>query len=421
MATFVPFQGTRYDVPGDILGEYVCPPYDIISKDMRKELILANQNNIVSVELPEGGDDRYSVAGDNLKRMLTDHLLVADETEQFYVYEMKFAVDGRWYNLEGIIGRMKLEPFENGIILPHENTLSAAKNDRFNLMKETFANISPIYSLFSDEDGAVQTQIDKALATTPIASVNYDDVIHSIYSLSGEDALLIEQTFFEKKIYIADGHHRYETGLRFKEYCKEMGMPVEDSNAASYIMMACVSMHHPGLVVLPTHRTINPYEGFDSKKLLEDVSAEFTPTRLTESEAIAALQISYENDITSFIYYDGEYTLLTLKNGIDCSAFMPGRSESYTKLDVSILHSCILTPYLKISEEDLLKGTSLVYTRDLSEAVARVDTGDSCCAFILNPTHVPAIAQVASDGERMPQKSTYFYPKLLTGLVINVM
>lgn len=421
MATFIPFKGTRYNVDGNQLESFVCPPYDIISKDMRGEIIEENSDNIVSVELPEGGDGRYHNSGVKLKEMLEGNLLVKDEDEQYYVYKMEFSIDGIKYNLEGIIGRMRLEPFENGIILPHENTLSAAKDDRFNLMKETFANISPIYSLFSDEEGVAQIFIDKAMKEKAISSVEYDGVVHSIYPIKGEDAKEVQEFFSDKKIYIADGHHRYETGLRFKEYCKEIGIDVGDSHPASYIMMACVSMHHPGLVVLPTHRAINMRDDFDAKKLLRDCSDDFELKKLTRDEAQDSLLKSYKDGKTSFIYYDKEYTLLTLKEGVDLKKYMPSNSESYVKLDVSILHSLILTPHLGISTEDLLKGTALVYTRDYAEAIERVDDGKSCCAFILNPTHVPEIAAVATEGDRMPQKSTYFYPKLLTGLVINIM
>ena len=418
MAEFIPFRGTRFNVPNEILYSYLCPPYDVISKEKRAELLAGNPYNIVSVELPEGGDDRYMASGSMLQKLLSEYLLVTDDEEQFYIYEMEFLSNGRCSKLAGVIGRMKLEPFENGVILPHENTLSAAKDDRFNLMKETFANISPIYSLFDDTDHTVDGIIERITERPCISYAEYEGVTHRIYSVSGQDSAAVKAAFKDKQIYIADGHHRYETALRFKEYCSETG---KDLQAASYTLMACIPLQHPGLVVLPTHRAINLRSDFDTESFLKDCSTLFEQKQLSYEEAVKEMDGNFKKGITSFIYYDGRYILLTLKDDVNLQEYIPGADGAYIKLDVSVLHNLILTPLLSISENDLLRGSALIYTRDFNEAVGRVDNGSSCCAFCLNPTPVDSIAAVASAGGRMPQKSTYFWPKLLTGLVINIM
>ncbi len=421
MAVFVPFMGFRYNVENSELKNYVCPPYDIISPAERAELIKLSPDNIVSVELPEGGDNRYQDAASHLAKMLASNRLKADHDDSFYIYQMRFDHEGKETTLEGIVGRLRLEPLDGGVVLPHENTLSKAKDDRLNLMKATAANISSVYSLFSDADRSVRSMIDEALKKSPAASVFSDGVTHSIYPISGTKAKQISEAFRDKSLFIADGHHRYETGLNYKAYREELGEIVDDSHPANYIMMTCVPIEHPGLVVFPTHRVINKRDGFDGKALLKKCEGEFAVTGLSKEESKKALQTCYENNETAFLFYDGAFSLLTRNPGTDFSSYMPGRSDAYRNLDVSVLHSVILAEHLGIDQQDMASGKSLLYTRDFDEAVALVDEGKASCAFLINPTRVSEIAAVALDGERMPQKSTYFYPKLITGLVINKM
>lgn len=420
MAVFVPFKGVRYNLRNTDLSKNVCPPFDVINSRQREELIGASPDNIVSVELPAGDSNRYSAAADKLDRMMSSGLLSADADDSFYIIRTEFSLDGAPMTVESITGRLKLEPF-GGMVLPHEYTRSADKQDRLELMKATAANISPVYTLVDDSSDFLGSVIRQAAESEPAAAASFDGMVHSVYTVSGQTAAEISGFFADKPLIIADGHHRYETALAYKSYRESLGEVIDENHPAGYIMTSCAAARQPGLIVMPTHRVVTWRDGFSSQALLEQCGSEFEVIPVERDSAALRLADCYNSADAAFLYYDGDFSLIRKKPGEDLSSFLPDKSEAYRNLDLSALHSVILSKHLGIDDAEMTAGTSLIYTRDFNEVVALVDSRKACCAFIVNPTKVLDVMKVALSGERMPQKSTFFYPKLITGLVINKM
>lgn len=419
MAIVKPFKGLRFNEKAGNISELVCPPYDIISEKQRQDFLNNNPHNVIRLELPREGEDIYEKAGEVLKEWLESGIVATDEKDTFYIYEEEFEVDGKNYSLKGIIARVKLTDFSEGVVIPHENTLSAAKEDRFNLMCATGCNFSQVYCLFEDEDKQVTDKLNKA--SEGRAVYNFTDnegVTHRLW-LADENSGFSE-SFKNKCLFIADGHHRYETGLRYRDYMRSLGA---DENADSeYIMMMLVPMESEGLVVFPTHRIIHSLPDFDGRQMLIAARQYFHVGEISSAATLERnLKFEYKNNRISFgAYLGGRYYLMTLKNSPTLRELMPNLDKSLRSLDVTVLHSLILEKLLGIDKENMAKQVNLRYTRDIAEATEAVDSGANC-AFFLNPTRVEQIAEVGKAGQKMPQKSTYFYPKLITGLVMNKM
>lgn len=419
MATIKGFKGMRFN--GGDLNTLVCPPYDIISEAQREDYIKTNPHNIIRLELPVG-ENRYKDAGSTLKSWLEEGALKQDDKDSIYVYEMEFTAYKQRKSVKGFVSLVKLEEFSKGVVLPHEETLSKAKTDRFNLMSETFCNFSQIYSLYMDEDNSVYSLVDSCSKGKPDMEVtDPDGTIHRMWCVSDEATLAkLALMFKEKKLYIADGHHRYETALNFHKHLVEEGKATA-GDLSGYIAMMLVNMENEGLVVFPTHRIVRDLPDFNSEALLAACGEYFDIENAAGvSEVEKKLAEKYKDGKSAFGYYDGsKYALITLKDNVDMFSFLPDMSAAYRGLDVSVLHSVILERVFGIDKENMANQKNLTYTKIIEEAVAAVDEKKANCAFILNPTRVSEIRDVALEGEKMPQKSTYFYPKLITGLVMN--
>lgn len=423
MAEIKPFRALRFDTQaaGDIR-ELTCPPYDIISEQQRQQYLSVNEHNVVRLELPKG-ENPYGEAGKLLQQWQDEGILKRDQEDGLYIYEEEFEAHGRRMRVKGVICRVKVEEFSKGVVLPHEETLSKAKTDRLNLMKATFCNFSQIYSLYMDETHSTQQKIDRLSQGEP--QVEMEDgsgVVHRLWVVTDPEAIEdICGDFKERKLYIADGHHRYETALNFRNYCREQGISKE-GDAVDYIMMMLVDMEHEGLVVFPTHRLVRNLASFDQEAVKRACEEYF---KVEEKEGIDSMEAQmdalYQQGKKAFGFYTGgdRWTLLTLKSMEAVRALLPGASAATQGLDVTVLHSLVLEKIFGIDKENMAQQINLTYTREFKEAVESVRKGDSQCAFILNPTRVTEIRDVAAAGEKMPQKSTYFYPKLITGLVIN--
>lgn len=425
MADIKAFHAMRYTKAAGTPEELTCPPYDIISETQRAEYLAKNEHNVIRLELPRG-DDPYADAGKTLRAWLSDGTLKCDEDAGIYIYEEEFltAVDhGEKRSLKGIVCLVRVEDFAAGVVLPHEETLSKAKQDRFNLMQATNCNFSQIYSLYMDETGETQRRIDRLSAGTPYCAFSDGLVTHRLWIVNDKMALeAFRSDFAARKLYIADGHHRYETAINYRNYCRENAVWAPGSE---FVMMMLVDMAHPGLVVFPTHRLVRGLPAFSPEKLLAGSEAYFEISRLADQAEIEPrLQADYDAGKKSFVFVymrDGApaFALLTLRDLSVMAELMPEKSEASRQLDVSVLHTLVLERVLGIDKENMANQKNLTYTRSLEEALESVASGESQCAFILNPTRVEEIGAVAAAGEKMPQKSTYFYPKLVTGLVMN--
>ena len=423
MATIRPMKALRYDCgKAGKIESLTCPPYDIISEEQRQAYLRANPNNVIRLELPKG-ERPYEEAKETLESWKREGILKRDDKDSYYIYEEEFTVKGKTYRLKGFIGQVKLEEFSKGVVLPHEETLSKAKEDRFQLMKHTFCNFSQIYSLYMDEEHVTRPLIDRLSSGRP--EVEMEDeagIVHRLWVVSDPEAVQeISRQFESRKLYIADGHHRYETALNFRNWCREQGL-AKEGDPVDYVMMMMVDMAHEGLVVFPTHRMIRNLENFNKEKVLSGCREYFEVIPRDDiSKMEEELQEYYTQGKKAFGFYcgDNNWTLLVLKDSQAAVQLLPGKSPALQGLDVTVLHCLILERILGIDAENMAKQINLAYTRDFSEAISKVCDSQAQCSFILNPTRVSEIRDVAAAGEKMPQKSTYFYPKLITGLVMN--
>lgn len=423
MAEIKGYKGLRFNCEkAGKIEELVCPPYDIISDQQREEYIKTNPHNIIRLELPKG-DDKYNKAAEILKDWLEKGILVKEDKPAIYIYEEEFTAYGERKAIKGIICRVKLEEFSKGIILPHEFTLSKAKEDRLNLMKATNCNFSQIYSLYMDGGKNTLGKIDNLSKSEPdIQLQDNDNVTHRMWIIKDEKAIAdICSDFTDRKLYIADGHHRYETALNYRNYLREQGL-AKEGDACDYQMMMLVDMEHPGLVVFPTHRLVRNLDSFNAERVIDSCKEYFDVTEHSDINTIeSTLMELYNQGKKAYAFYCGgsSYKLLVLKDTNIIKKLLPNASTATQQLDVTILHTLILEKIFGIDAENMAKQINLTYTKIFDEAISSVQQGNSQCAFILNPTRVSEIREVASNGEKMPQKSTYFYPKMITGLVMN--
>ncbi len=418
MAVIKPIKALHFSEKAGEISTCVCPPYDIISPAERASLIERNEYNLVRLELPEG-EDKYNEAGKILNEWLEKGIIERDSEAGIYVYREEFAVKGKEYCLTGIVCKVKLCDFSEKVVLPHEETLTKAKKDRFELMNATGCNFSSIYSLYSDESGAIADVIAYAVEKAPIHRfTDEEEVTHTLWKIDCEKGIsAIVNALADKQLFIADGHHRYETALNFRNYCKENNL-VPENGDVDHVMMTLVDMDDKGLVVFPTHRLIVD-KAVDRDAVAEACKADFDSKILPMSELENALEAG-ENGKTYALYTGGDdFMLLEFKES--SARIIDNRSEAYSDLDVSVLHSFVLENALGIDKENMANQVNLRYTRSLDEAIESVKNGAATAAFLINATKVSQIKAVALAGDKMPQKSTYFYPKLKTGLVMNVL
>ncbi len=419
MAIVKPFKGLCFTKNAGVIDQLVCPPYDIISDTERKEFLQTNPHNVIRLELPREGEDVYATAGNVLNDWLDSGVVATEDEPKFYVYEEEFTVEGKPYSFKGLIARVKLTDFSEGVVIPHENTLSSAKEDRFQLMCATGCNFSQVYCLFEDANSAVNNELEQVASSTPLHNfTDREGVTHRLWTADANANFT--ELFKDKCLFIADGHHRYETGLRYRDHMRANGA-AQDADS-EYIMMMLVPMESDGLVVFPTHRIIHSLPEFDGRQMLINAREYFHVGEISSAEALERnLKNEYaENKISFGTYFGGRYYLLTMKSTTNLEQLLPAMDDSLRNLDVTVLHSLILEQLLGIDKENMAKQINLRYTRNICEATEAVDGGANC-AFFLNPTRVEQIAAVGKAGEKMPQKSTYFYPKLITGLVMNKM
>ena len=427
MADIRAFRALRYDLEkAGKIEELTCPPYDIISEEQRQGFLERNPHNVIRLELPRGGEEEggpYACAGRALEDWLSSGVLKKDMDEGVYIYEEEFLsqVDGGERKaLRGLICLVRLEEFAAGVVLPHEETLSKAKQDRFQLMEATGCNFSQIYSLYQDPAHTTRQRLD-ALAASCEPRYDFSDglVTHRLWVVNDPVAIeALQEDFAARKLYIADGHHRYETALNYRNWRRQGGGYCP---GADYVMMMLVDMADPGLVVFPTHRLVRGLEGFNGQALLDSCGDYFQVEELPGRDAVeGALADAYGAGQHAFGFYDGKgWHTLCLRDEAVLDGLLPGLSKASRRLDVTVLHELVLERLLGIDKENMANQVNLTYTRSAEEAAASVDNGESNACFLLSPTRVEEIGEVAANGEKMPQKSTYFYPKLITGLVMN--
>jgi len=416
MAQFTSFRGLRYNPTRVELSKVLCPPYDVIKGAARDELLAQDAHNIVAVELAarygeQATPEQYQQSAHLLKQWRDEGVLARDDAA-FYLYEQEFQIPatGEFKRRRGVLGALTLEAFGKGV-QPHEHTLSGPKTDRLNLLRATRTNISPIFGLVKDDDGWIDGLIKNYIETTSPASeaVTEDGVKHRLWRVLDDETVNgLEAAFENESVLIADGHHRYETALN---YLAETG---NENGGENSVMMLCVSMQDEGLIVLPTHRVV---KNVDASQLANKLTEFFEVEPHSSLEELESA-LGSEGSATKIGWIAPDsLALLTLKSGalpMDAS-----KSAAYNALDVSVLHQLILERELGIDADKLAAGGFVVYTIHAEEAEKYVRGGEASAAFLLRSTPVEQVQQVADAGDKMPQKSTYFFPKLVTGLVLR--
>jgi uncharacterized protein (DUF1015 family) len=411
MALIKPFRGIRYNLEKAVLKQVISPPYDIISDKMRDTLEIKSPYNIVKLILPQG-EDKYKHAKKVLDNWIKDGILLEDSKPCFYLYEQEYVFGNQKYNRTGFIGLVKLEELGKGSILPHEKTLSTPIEDRFNLLQEVKSNLSQVFSMYMDQEKKLERLFNYIKKSIPSASALDDEgVKNSIWLITDEKDIQYLVDFMKnKKLYIADGHHRYSTALTYRNIRRsEDGVSENELRDYDYIMMMMVNFYDDGLKVFPTHRIINIGDGFNEKEFFKCINKNFDIV-----EDIKDIQ-SFLSDSTviRFILYIGEKCSgLVLKD-----ESLEKLHPVYRKVNTYVLHELILKNCLNYNENELSKGHKITYVHTVEE-VHNATNKFKTMAFILPPVDLNIIREIAENNLYMPQKSTYFYPKLASGLVI---
>ena len=414
MAEVLPLQAVHYDLGKVAATDVVAPPYDVIDEVQRAELTVRSPYNVVELDLPRDpdGGDPYEHAAELLSQWADEGVLARDSEPTIWALEQDYgAPDGSRLTRRGFLARVKLAPYGEGI-RPHERTQPGPKEDRLRLTRATRHNLSPIFAL---HPGDAWPHLESALGGDPWGEVtDGDGTTHRVWRI--EDVELhraVAEELAPGELLIADGHHRYETSLAYQA---EVG----PGGPQDYVLMALVSLEDPGLTVFPTHRLISGLADDPARQealgtgLRELFEIEEVSTDRLDSAGIEGVGV--------FGYVDSHFERayrLRLASNPALDRALTGHSEAYRTLDAAILEELVLKGILGMSAEDIAAKRGIGYTPSIDDALAKLDARDYQAAFVLRPTPIDQVREVAAAGETMPPKSTYFFPKLLTGLVFN--
>ena len=427
MARIAPFRALRFDQGRFAdLARLLAPPYDVISETQRKELEASHPRNIVHLDLPRGeADGRYENARAQLDRWLAEGTLRQDARPALYRYEQRFSFTGaagpQNYTRKGFISLIELSPFSARVVLPHEHTLSGPKVDRFKLIHATRAHFSQVFSLYRDPAGTIEATLDGAcLAAPDVDATTPDGCRHRLWVVTDEAVIAaVARGLAPRSVMIADGHHRYETMLAIRDSLRPASVPLGHS-MADWGVMFFARAEDPGLLVLPTHRMVHGLSAEALDSLAERCRPWFEVVSGSEEDAAAIeerLRREGEKTVTFGLRRAGAAGTTWLKLRPDANLARLG-PPTLARLDVSVLHGLLLDPLLGIGSEAMASQSNLTYSHDLRETLARVAASQVQAAFLMNATKVSQVLDACEAGFVLPQKSTYFQPKLATGLVM---
>jgi uncharacterized protein (DUF1015 family) len=431
MADIRAFRAYRYDLGrAGPLGDLVAPPYDVIDPALQEALYRRSPCNVVRLILnkEEPGDDeannRYSRAARCLRDWQQQGVLAQDSARALYVYHQDFEAEGRRYTRRGFMARVRLEPFGEGRIFPHEETMPGPKADRLRLFRATAMNLSQVFGLYPDEAGEVQRQLDEAVGRAlPLEATDHLGVVNRLWPVTDQHVVsAVTGLLGPRPVFIADGHHRYETALRYRDERRQAGEVRDPDAAANFVLMMLVSMSDPGLVILPTHRLVSGLPGLTAEQLRQALGESFHCEEVGRGDegARAAWEL---------IEADGGQDLLgmgTVADGIWQTArfrtpgvmaeLAPAHSPAWRGLAVAVLHELVLG---RLLPQHAGGRPECRYVHLLSEVTEAVAARQCQLAVLVPPATMRHVEQIAGNLEKMPPKSTYFYPKLLSGLVFN--
>jgi uncharacterized protein (DUF1015 family) len=429
MADIRAFRAFRYDLgKAGSLSDLVAPPYDVIDPALQQQLYDRSPYNAIRVELTkdESGDteanNKYTRAAHALRDWLDTGVVAQDTARGLYVYEQEFEVEGKTHTRRGFLARVRLEPFGTGRIYPHEQTFAGPKQDRLNLYRATGFNLSPVFGLYPDEDGRVIARLEPLTRKAPpLVARDHLGVVNRLWAVTDSATVsAVTGLMGPKPVFIADGHHRYETGLKYLDERKAAGEVPDDESPANFCLMMLVGMSDPGLVILPTHRLVGG---------LPAVTADQLQAALSEHVEVIGERRGSAPPVWEDIEADGSQAVLGFGSVADNRWFVarlkrpevmdqlaPDQSRDWRGLAVSVLHRLVIDRLMK----DKLGGNpSCKYVHLLKEVADAVAAKDCQVVVLVPPATMQHVETIAGNLEKMPQKSTYFYPKLLTGLVYN--
>ncbi len=433
MAAVKPFRGITYDFERfKDLSPIVTPPYDVISAADQEAFYNAHPCNVIRLELARTGagdndsDNRYTRAAETLKDWLRQGVLVRGSRECFYVTAHDYSAGSRRRTRWGITGRVRIEDEGSDVVLPHEQTFQAHKTDRFNLTRACRAQLSQVFALYEDAEKASGSVFSFCESNAPAASfVSEDGSGHRIWAISDPEIIgAIKEIFNGKTLYIADGHHRYETARNYRDFMRAAGAPAGEG-AHEYVMMYLSSMDDDGLTILPYHRLLSAGSAIDPPTFAERAARWFTVENpglgiAEDPAALESLLVEAGRAGTSFAVCtgDGICFVLRLRPGAE-KDMSDDIHPALRRLDVQRLSDLVFSKILGFTAEDLADDALFQFDSSFESCLDRVRSGESGAAFLLNPTPIDRVREVARKGLVMPRKSTYFYPKVLTGLVFN--
>jgi uncharacterized protein (DUF1015 family) len=441
MAFVYPFRAYRYNPAQVSFDRVLTQPYDKISPAMQEKYYAADPHNLITVEkgrVTQGDsaqDNVYTRAAAALQQWIEQSVVVRDPDPSFYAYTQEYCVPGtnNRRTRRGLIGAGKLEDYSARVVFRHEHTLSGPKADRLELLRHTHTHTGQLFLLYSDPQRRVDEILSQAEAALPATELHDEyGVIHRVWVISnGEQVAAIQKAMEDQKLVIADGHHRYETALIYRNECR-VRTGSDDANAPyERAMMTFVNARSEGLTILPTHRVVANVHDFSwagVRRYLEPwFAAEVFPFANENAKAQARenffsrLANSRERAIGVYpaaLPEKRAYYVLSLRPGADLAQLLPGVSPLQRELDVVLLHEGILEPALGITPQALAAESNLTYEREAAAALDAVDTGKAQVSFLLNPCAVEQVMKIATSGEVMPQKSTDFFPKLLSGITM---
>jgi uncharacterized protein (DUF1015 family) len=433
MAGVQPLRGIRYNSEAvSNLAQIITPPYDVISEEAQARYYARSPYNIIRLELglDEPGDttlnNRYTRAASTFAEWRASSILQQDTTPCYYLYQQIFTHNAQTYTRTSLLARVRLEPWSARVVLPHEHTMAKPKDDRLKLLRACVTNLSPVMSLYDDPQGRIRRLLSSYAANAGVQIIDEVNEVHRLHPVTDEKQIALIQNFFaERQLYIADGHHRYETALNYREEVRTMHRKLDHDDAANFVLMALIDVDDPGLLVLPTHRLLfglsqQAFNALTSQQLARYFTIHEPGTAGDSQEELLERLAQVGASRPSLVISTAVQTwLLSLNDAGKARMRGSGHSDAWNELDVAVAHTLVLEALLGLRAEDMTAGTHIRYTRDAQQALDSVKRGEAQAALLLNATRVRQICDVAGADDRMPQKSTYFYPKLITGLVMN--
>jgi uncharacterized protein (DUF1015 family) len=421
-----PFRALRYDPVRVPIADAVTQPYDKITPEMRRRYYAASPFNLVRVVLGNSEveqPDVYRAAAEHFREWRAQGVLKADAEPSLYFYTQRFTMPGTSKAMErrGLIALGRLYDYSEGMVFRHEQTLAKPKQDRLNLLRATRAQFEQLFMVYSDPAG----KIDAELGTSPPPEIELRDeydVEHRLWGFSQPDTVArVAALMAEKKVIIADGHHRYETAMDYRNE-RAASEPGRTGASYDYVVMTFVNMDEPGLVILPTHRVVSGLPGFDKDLFLRSAFPYFTVEQAAAADATRLLALLHHagHQGTAFVAVIGHEAFLLRARPGAADSLLAAVSPRQRDLDLIQLHKVLLEHVMGISEEAIRQQQNITYVRDAGEAIEKVRSG-AHAAFLVNPVRMEQVRDIAFAGEVMPQKSTDFYPKMLSGLTIYAM